>query len=532
VGITRRSFIAGGAAAGAAFWLPDSMREADAASLKKVPLATAGGFAAGVMSGDPAPTAVTLWARLDDQERDRVRVTLEVARDAGFKNVVLRRDVAVSRLRDHTVKARVGGLKPDERYWYRFATKTTSSAVGRTQTAPPADSRRPIRVGYFSCQDWESGYYGVYRKLLDLDCDVVVCGGDYVYERSYELTDGYGGVRKDRNGDGPNFAARTINHYRGKYRLYRTDEDLRELHRLVPLVAQWDDHEVTDNYVGPMDDPKAPADDGADDDRFDRNRILSGWRAWHEYMPALRFGKTYRTYRSLRFGRNVELFMLDQRSYRDDQPCGGGSFVNCADAATPRKYLGSDQMEWVKSGLQTTDANWKLVGNQLMIMPLDLAPGISAGVDSWDGYLAERRELCSHIERRGVKDVVFLTGDIHTFFAGEVLRDGREGPSVATEFVGGSTTSNGTSQVISQTAGGVVPPDIVKLGTDQAPIVNSWMAYAETRAHGAAFFQVTEGEVAAQYLASRDITTKQGSADVRVLKRFRVARGVPRVEVL
>jgi phosphodiesterase/alkaline phosphatase D-like protein len=517
-----------GAGAGAAIWLPDSVRLADAATRRKVPLARSGAFSTGVMSGDPAPDAVTLWSRLDGQEASRLRVTVEVAKDESFGSVVLRRDVPIARLRDHTCKVRVTGLQPDTRYFFRFATRDSSSPVGRTQTAPPPDSQRPIRIGYFSCQDFSSGYYGVYAKLLDLDCDLIVCGGDYIYDRIYSDS-GYGGVREDKAGEGPDSVATTINHYRAKYRLYRTDPDLKELHRLVPLVSQWDDHEVTDNYVGTKDKEDMP-DDGAEADKFDRNRILSGWRAWHEYMPAMRFGKSYRNYRNLRYGRNVELFMLDSRSYRDDQPCGGGTFVNCSDDA-PRKFLGPEQATWFKDGLERSGAQWKVVGNQMMIMPFDIAGPVQVEVDSWQGYRHERNEICSHIKSKGIKDVVFLTGDIHTFFAGEVREFGRTGEPIGVEFVGGSTTSPGTAQTISQTAGGAPPPDLVKAVTDLAPVTNPWMAYAETRSHGAAFFQVSGREVAAQYLAMRDVTTKEGAHDVRVLQRFRVASGTPRIEV-
>lgn len=524
---SRRHFLYAGAAAGAAIWLPDGVREIDAASARAAPLAAGGTFSAGVMSGDPTPDAVTLWTRLDGQEAPRSRVRVEVARDEGFANVVLRRDVPIARLRDHTAKIRIGGLKPDQRYWFRFRTRSTSSDVGRTQTAPPPDSERPIKIGYFACQDFSSGFYGVYRRLAELDPDVVICGGDYIYDRIYSDS-GYGGVREDRAGAGPDSVATSIVEYRAKYRLYRTDPDLRELHRLFPFVPQWDDHEVTDNYVGTLD--SSAADDGAAADAFDRSRILSGWRAWHEYMPAQRFGKSYRTFRRLRFGRTVELFMLDCRSYREDQPCGGSGFKPCDDQS-PRKYLGTEQLGWIKDGLAGTDARWKLVGNQLMIMPFDVAPNVPVEVDSWSGYRAERRDLLTHVKDRGVKDVVFLTGDIHTFFAGQVLQDGRSGPSVATELVGGSTTSPGTAQTVSNQAGGAAPPDVVKALTDNVRTTNPWFSYAETRAHGCALLEIAAAGVTARYLASRDVTTQPGSRDVRVVGDLRIAAGVPRVEV-
>ena len=486
------------------------------------------------MSGDPAPRSVTLWGRLDDGEAAAQRVRLEVARDEDFRNVVLRREVPVLAASDHTAKVRVGDLEPDTRYWFRFSTRTTSSEVGRTQTAPAYGSDRQIKIGYFACQDYTSGHYGVYEQLLALDPDVVICGGDYIYDRIYSDS-GYGGIREDKVGEGPDSVARTIEQYRAKYRLYRSDPHLHELHRLVPFVAQWDDHEVVDNYVGPhrFDGETHAADDGNEQDAYDRNRILSGWRAWHEYMPSLRFGRSFRTYRRLRFGRHVDLYMCDSRSYRDDQGCGGAGFKRCEDLEVPRRYLGAQQLDWLKRGLAGSPASWKLVGNQLMIMPFNVSAGVPVEVDSWNGYHAERNDLLAHIGDRA-KDVVFLTGDIHTFFAGEVLRSGESGPPVATELVGGSTTSKGTSETVSQIAGGgAIPPEVLKPGADVfVPANNPWIQYAETRTHGCAFATIDGTEVRARYLGSREVDTEEASRDVRTLADLRVARGVPGVQVL
>jgi alkaline phosphatase D len=523
--ITRRRFLAAGAAGTAAIWLPDAALIADARSKRKVPLARAGGFSTGVLSGDPSPHAVTLWTRLDDNEAAKLRVRLEVATDSSFRHVVLRRDVPVLAGSDHTAKIRVGGLKPDKRYFFRFATKTTHSEVGRTQTAPAPDSRRPLKIGYFACQDFSSGYYGVYKELLALDPDFVICGGDYIYDRIYSDS-GYGGVREDKAGEGPDSVARTRDQYRAKYRLGRSDSDLHELHRLVPLVAQWDDHEVVDNYVGTL--KTSGADDGNDQDVYDSKRILAGWRTWHEYMPSLRFGKSFRTYRKLRFGRNVELFMCDSRSYRDDQPCGGSGFQPCSDLDQPRKYLGADQLAWLKAGLAGSKANWKLVGNQLMIMPFNVDNGVPVEVDSWNGYHAERNDLLAHIGDKA-KDVVFLTGDIHTFFAGEVWRAGESGAPVATELVGGSVTSLGTSQVLSQTGGGgIIPPEVIKPATDAGiPQNNPWIKFAETRTHGCAFATIDDNGVVARYLGSEDVTDQAKSRNVSTVATVQINRGAP-----
>lgn len=523
----RRHLLMRGAAVGSALWLPLDVREADARSQRKAPLAREGTFEDGVGSGDPAPTAMTFWTRLAGTDVRQARVKLVVATDPKFKRVVLRRRIPTTAGRDHTVKVRVGGLKPDTRYWYRFFTHGAESPIGRTQTAPAPGSDRAVKLGYFACQDFASGFYGAYRSLLAADPDFVVCGGDYIYDRVYD-TDGYGGARPDTAGK--DTVATTLADYRAKYRQARTDPDLKELLRLVPLVAQWDDHEVTDNYVGTLD--QSGADDEDPRDVYDRARITAGHRAWHEFMPARSFtgSQADRTYRKLRLGRHVELFMLDSREYRDDQPCGGGSLQACDDDA-PRQYLGATQLQWLKDGLQGSSASWKLVGNQQMIMPFELSPGVKVEVDSWQGYPAQRTELLTHVQQRGIQDVVFLTGDIHTFFAGEVRRDGQTGPAVATELVGGSTTSPGTAQTVGQQSGGVLSPDALKLLTDQIGTVNPWIQYADTRAHGVALVDLDGSGVRARYLASRDVLTQAGSRDVRQIADLRVARGRPGVDV-
>jgi alkaline phosphatase D len=413
----------------------------------------------------------------------------------------------------------VGRLRPDERYWYRFATRDKDSQVGRAQTAPAPGSERPVRFAFFSCQQYTSGYYGAYRHMLEQDPDFVVCLGDYIYERPFYIP-----YREDKTGANGDGVAVTLDDYRAKYRLYRADPDLQAMHQQLPFLAMWDDHEVEDNYAGNAantpDDPK---------------RIAAGHRAFHEYQPNLRFKEADRTYRRFRFGKALELFLLDERSYRDDQPCGDAFAQPCADSATPRRFLGPAQMGWIKDRLERSPANWKVVGNQLMIMPLDIAPGQPVVQDSWEGYQAERTELLAHLEKAAIKDVAFITGDIHTFFAGEVRRDGRTGPPVAVELVGGATTTPGVSETAYDQAkeGGfpVLPPSTpaATAASDQFPATNPWLTFADTSHNGYAVVDVGPRQLNARFFASRDVHSREGSADVFQIGEFAVDRGVPKV---
>jgi alkaline phosphatase D len=428
--LTRRRFISGAGAASAALVLiPDVVAGEVAQAAKKAGRFRAGRFPDGVISGDPTPDAITLWTRLDAEGAGSV--ALEVASDKGFGKVVARREIPTSALRGHTAKARVSGLKAHEDYHYRFSTKTTHSRVGRFRTALPADSEQPVRFAFFSCQEYAHGYYNGHAAMVHDDLDFVVGLGDYIYAEQYHKTTGAHptAVRKDTVG-----VAHTLEDYRAKYRLYRSDEHLQAMHARFPFITTWDDHEVQDNYAGAEADGGLPKKLG-----FSAKRKRAGYEAFFENMPYLPTVKN-RLYRGLRFGKTVDLVMMDQRQYRDDQPCGDGVAPACAELDQPRAFLGREQMSWVKNRLATSPAAWKILGNEVTMMPTKVLGESYFGFDSWQGYPQEREELLAHIRDKQVKDVVFVTGDIHTFIAGDVRTNLGAGDPAAIEFVGGSIT--------------------------------------------------------------------------------------------
>ena len=147
------------------------------------------------------------------------------------------------------------------------------------------------------------------------DVDFVVNLGDYIYAEAYYNPVGGlpGGVRTDPIG----FAA-TLEQYRAKYALYRTDPRLRRMHSRFPMISIWDDHEEQDNYAG-----GAPG-GGLDKSLgYTQKRRAAAYRAYFESMPTYGFPPARnRIYGASRFGRNVDLILLDQRQYRADQPCG------------------------------------------------------------------------------------------------------------------------------------------------------------------------------------------------------------------
>ena len=485
---TRRQFVHR-AAAGAAVAVvapQELVLGAQGAAGRK--LLRSGRFSDGLVSADPTASGISLWTRVTEADGPG-KVLLEVAREDDFRKVVARRQIRTNASVNHAVKARVAGLKPHTEYFYRFANARSETKVGRFRTAAPADSKEPVRFAYFSCQDYTHGYYNALEVMAKEDLDFILCLGDYIYAESYNTVAGGTGVRDDTIGStsqDPAYAmeAITLADYRAKYSLYRSDPALRKLHERFPMVYVPDDHEVQDNYAG------GEADGGTlrPTVRYSFARKKAARKAFFESHPRFPAGK--RLWRSQSFGRTVELFVLDQRAHRADQPCEDAVAPPCADWDQPRAFLGRPQMEWVKKGLRASKATWKIIANEVTIMPTMVLGGSYFTYDSWQGYPRDREELLGHIRDKAIDDVVFVTGDIHTFIAGDVSTDMGRGESVAVEFVGGSITSIGLGEMDLPAGDGVVIP-----GNDQAPAtdpgiietlrgINPWVDVADFDHHG------------------------------------------------
>ena len=483
---TRRQFLRrGGEAAAIAVLAPFATVEANAATSRR--LLRGGEFSSGVMSGDPTPRGITLWTHVDEVS-GAGGVRLEIARDKDFRRLVTTKTIRTSGQNDHTVKARIGGLSADERYYYRFETRGEESPVGRFQTALPADSNRPVKLAFFSCQNFPHGYYNAHELMAREDLDFVVNLGDYIYAEAYHTRADGTGVRDDRIGrqrKGVVREALTLSDYRRKYKLYRSDESLREMHAAFPLISTWDDHEVQNNYAGSEANGGLPK-----NERYSKKRRSAGFEAFFEHMP--HFADTRgrnRLYRATRFGRNVDLIMLDERQYRDNQPCNDEVREPCAEYNNPRTLLGSQQKAFFKQALEQSPTAWRLIGNEVAMMPVKTGQNTFFGYDFWHGYPGERREILEHIKAKGIDDVVFLTGDIHTFAVGDVEIT-ENGEKVATEVVGGSITSTSLGETDLDLGGGNVlkgndrNPNTPESVSNGLKGLNPWVDYVDFDHHG------------------------------------------------
>src|SRR5262249_40903905 len=156
---------------------------------------------------------------------------------------------------------------------------------------------------------------------------------DYIYER------GGSGVRPV-----PAVECMTLDQYRDRYALYRTDVNLREAHRLFPWIATWDDHEVDNNYANNI------AEDDESPESFLKRRAAA-YQAYYEWMPipkaCMPRGPNANLYRRLSYGSLADFFVLDGRQYRSDQACGDGIKAPCEEFKKPgRTMLGQAQERW------------------------------------------------------------------------------------------------------------------------------------------------------------------------------------------
>ena len=518
---SRRGFLAGAGGLTAAAILTGP--QAFAAKPRKPPSLRGGTFAEGVLSGDPTPDGATVWTRLSEVE-GRGTVELEVARDRGFHKVVARGLVRTSPTIDHSVKSRVVNLSPHEEYFYRFTTRGSESPIGRFRTALPPDSRQPVRFAFWSCQDYTFGHFNAHRLLATEDIDFVVNLGDYIYaEAYYAANDGLGGVRTDPIG-----FSETLDQYRDKYKLYRTDPALRKMHSLFPMISIWDDHEVEDNYAGGA----GPTGGLAPELAYSRARQQAAYRAFFDSMPT--YGAkgpgNNRIYRAMRFGKTVDLVLMDQRQYRADQPCGDlQKGPVCDEIDDPRRFLGRRQMNFVKKRLASSPAAWKVMANQVMVMPTIFPGGDYIGFDSWQGYPRERHELLQHLRRKKIDDVVFVTGDIHTFVAGDVRVDNDDKQPVATEFVGGSISSPG----LGEGGGGILPgadpfnPNTPEAYIDALKGANPWAVDAEFDHHGYGLVEATQGHFSCKLRRVNTVKTASHKALPDKRYSYRIGRGEP-----
>ncbi|MGH1343618.1 MAG: alkaline phosphatase D family protein [Nannocystales bacterium] len=388
-------------------------------------------FSHGVASGDPLTDAVILWTRITIESTDEVEAFFEVALDPQFEMRVAADYLETDPGRDQTIKLDVQNLSAGTTYYYRFYAHGRVSAIGRTRTAPTDATR--LRVATCSCSNYSRGYFHIYRRIAErADLDLVLHLGDYIYEAGVNPNH----IRPVE----PEHELIELDDYRMRYATYRTDPDLQELHRQHPVVVTWDDHESANDAYKDNAQNHTPSTEGSWEDRK-----AAAAQAHAEWMP-MREGMPGIIYRALPYSDLMHLIMLDTRIVgRDLQPddLTDPELLDDPD----RQLLGMAQESWVMEQFASTEAQWVLIGQQVIMAEVRLGDN-PINADQWDGYRAARARFYEMAD--AVSNLVVLTGDIHSSWAFDLAVDPRgeydpktgEG-SVGVEFVTPGVTSAG-----------------------------------------------------------------------------------------
>jgi len=350
--------------------------------------ATADSPAVLVAVGDVTSTSAVLWTR-GTAEGD-LAVEYGPAGHAAAKAMI-----AVTAASDLTGKLRLTGLTPATRYAYRVQSAGTT-ASGEFSTAPAPEATARVRVlwsgdlgGGAFCRP-RNGEYKIFRAMAASRPDFFLFVGDTIYA--------------DHRCGGPDvvpgvdFVASTLAEYRTKHRYNREDPAAAAFYASAAVMPIWDDHEVRNDFSG-RNEPLTPI----------------GRQAFLDYWPILPPAEEPgRLYRSARWGRLLDVFVLDTRQYRspNTQPDGPG-----------KTMLGATQRRWLLDGVVASSATWKVI---VTSVPLSVPTGRADRHDSWSnasilgvpdenstGFAVERDAILKTLRDRGVKNVIFLAADVH-----------------------------------------------------------------------------------------------------------------------
>jgi alkaline phosphatase D len=468
-----------------------------------------GPFRHGIASGDPLSDSVILWTRVTADAP--VDVQYEVAEDPDMAKKVTAGSFATSADRDFTVKVDVKGLKPATTYYYRFTALGSTSKVGRMRTAPTGPTTR-IRFALVACASLAHGYFHGYRALAkELDLDAVVHLGDYLYEYG---SNEYGDVRPYE----PPHEIKTLADYRMRHAQYKAEPDLKAIHQQHTFITIWDDHEIAnDGYKDGADNHT----EGAEGSWAERK--VAALKAYREWMP-IRDTPDGRIFRTIPYGDLIDLILLDTRYWARTIQSGGVIGPPPPPDAS-RSLLGDEQAKWLEDQLKTSTAKWKLIGQQVMVGNLLLESGAKlANLDQWHGYPESRKRLLDFFRDSGVKNIVVLTGDIHSSWANELVHDPNDKAAYD------PATGRGSLAVEIVTPG-ISSPGIpsVFLGlVDSARPFNSHIRWLDPSRRGFVILDVTPERVQSAWHLFDDIVLPD-PVDPKFVKAYSVKSGETRL---
>jgi alkaline phosphatase D len=471
-------------------------------------------FYHGVASGDPLADRVIIWTKITPATPAKtIKGQWQMATDPAMKNLVKTGKFNTNAAKNYTVKIDVLGLQAGTTYYYQFMALGAKSLVGRTQTAPNQACEH-LRFAVVSCSNYEAGYFNAYAKIAQRhDLDAVIHLGDYIYEY------GQGGYAdstlKDQRKVQPKHEILSLEDYRTRYSIYRLDKDLRSVHQQHPFIVVWDDHETAnDSYKG-------GAENHSDSEGSWANRHAIARQVYAEWLPIR--GEAQSIYRKINYGNLADLILLDTRLEGREKQIK--DIKDTQLYAENRTILGVNQREWFLKELKSSQAQWKIVGNQVIFAEFNIGwaaaaiPGYTAEqlesrfLDIWDGYPAERTKIIDFLKTNQINNVVFLTGDFHTTFAFDIAQrptvwseKGKQPDylpetgvgSVAVEFVSPSITSGNFGEQLGEMRAKMLEYQMNKpLPNGINP--NPHMKYADLTRHGYYILDLTKQKAQADW---------------------------------
>src|SRR5258707_8160073 len=372
---SRRTLLKGlGATAGFGVAAPALVRAATG------PTWSANPFSLGVAAGAPDIIGFSVWTRLapsPEQPNGGMSgpsqfVTCEVASDENMRHIVKRGTAYAEARFGYSAHYDFVGLQPGRPYWYRFTSGNAESAIGRAMTLPLPGKTQALKFAYFSCSNYEYGYFSAYRHAAEENPDFGVFLGDYIYE--YADPNPKRVIRPHSGGK----ECETLDEYRARYTQYRLDPNLQFLHASMPTLVTWDDHEVQNDYADKwgenFQDPQAFL-----------QRPAAAYQAFYEFMPlrsvySQPHGPAMRVYDGYDFGDLLRINLIDGRQYRSREACyrrpdkGGGHLEtpqSCPQLMNPeRSMLGEAQEKWLLGRFGSSHARWNVIANDVLMARL------------------------------------------------------------------------------------------------------------------------------------------------------------------
>ena len=375
----------------------------------------------GVQTGDITPGRAIVWSRSDRS----ARMIVEYSTTESLQNSKRIIGPAAIESSDFTARVDLSGLPSGQKIFYRVSfqdlenTKLTSEPVLGSFNTPP-NTRRDVNFvfgGDVCGQGWginpEFGGMKIYEEMQKTQPDFFIHSGDTIYadgviQPEVKLDDG--SIWKNLTTPEKSKVAETLDEFRGNHRYNLLDVNFRRFNSEIPTLAQWDDHEVRNNWY--------PGQRLDDDNRYTVKSIdllaARAKRAFLDYLP-LRFNADdpEQVYRGFNYGPMLDVLMLDERSYRGPNTTNRQTTINDESV-----FMGSAQVSWIKQRLLASKATWKVIASD---MPIGIIVGDTGG--KYEAFAngngpalgreLELAELLRFIKRNRIKNVIWVTADVH-----------------------------------------------------------------------------------------------------------------------